>query len=77
LITSFCACAISAAVGPAGGGGAAAVVTAVLANELTEFVKLFVAVTVNVYSVDALNPEIVIGEAAPDALTPPGEEVTV
>ena len=77
LIASFCACAISAAVGPAGGGGAAVVVTAVLGNELTEFVKLFLAVTVNVYAVEALNPETVIGDAPPVALTPPGEEVTV
>jgi hypothetical protein len=37
----------------------------------------FVAVTVNVYAVPLARPPSVMGEAAPVALTPPGEDVTV
>jgi hypothetical protein len=32
---------------------------------------------VNVYAVAAVNPVIKMGEALPDAVTPPGEDVTV
>jgi hypothetical protein len=37
----------------------------------------FVAVTVNVYAVDALKPVTLMGEVLPVAVTPPGDEVTV
>ena len=37
----------------------------------------FVAVTVKVYAVPFVNPVTVSGEEAPDAVNPPGEEVTV
>jgi hypothetical protein len=37
----------------------------------------FVAVTVNVYAMFVVSPETVIGEAAPVAVRPPGEDVTV
>ena len=37
----------------------------------------FVAVTVNVYDVPLVNPEIVIGDVLPVPVKPPGELVTV
>jgi hypothetical protein len=36
----------------------------------------FVAVTVNVYAVPAVNPVTVIGEPAPEPTIPPGDDVT-
>jgi hypothetical protein len=42
-----------------------------------EVAAAFVAVTVNVYAVDAVKPETVIGDVPPDAVTPPGDAVTV
>ena len=38
---------------------------------------MFVAVTLNVYEVPFVRPVTVIGDDAPDAVNPPGEDVTV
>ena len=58
-------------------GGGAEVVTEVDAVEATDVAAAFEAVTVNVYAVEAVRPETVMGEVLPVAVTPPGEEVTV
>ena len=47
------------------------------AAEGSEVPTLFVAVTVNVYAVPLVNPIIAIGDDAEDAVSPPGEAVTV
>jgi hypothetical protein len=60
-----------------GAGGGALVVIAVDAVDATEVDAAFVAVTVNVYAVDAVKPETVMGDVPPDAVTPPGDAVTV
>ena len=52
-------------------------VTEVDAVEATDVAAAFEAVTVNVYAVEAVRPETVMGEVLPVAVTPPGEEVTV
>jgi hypothetical protein len=57
--------------------GGEEVVTDAEAEEATDVAAAFVAVTVNVYAVDAVNPETVIGDELPDAVIPPGDEVTV
>jgi hypothetical protein len=58
-------------------GAGAEVVTDVDAVDAIDVAAAFVAVTVNVYAVEAVKPETVIGEVLPVAVTPPGEEVTV
>jgi hypothetical protein len=60
-----------------GTGGGELVVIAVDAVDATEVAAAFVAATVNVYAVDAVKPETVMGEVPPDAVTPPGDDVTV
>jgi hypothetical protein len=47
------------------------------ADEASEVPTAFVAVTVNVYAVADCNPVTVSGDDAPEAVYPPGEEVTV
>jgi hypothetical protein len=60
-----------------GAAGGEEVVIDVDAVEATDVAAAFVAVTVNVYAVDAVNPETVIGDELPDTVIPPGDEVTV
>jgi hypothetical protein len=48
-----------------------------LAEDAEEVPALFVAVTVNVYAVPAVNPVTVIGDVVPVAVMEPGEDVTV
>jgi hypothetical protein len=52
-------------------------VTELLAEDAGDVPIAFVAVTVNVYAVPLLKPETVIGLEPPDAVTPPGLDVTV
>ena len=47
------------------------------ADELDVVPFAFVAVTVNVYPVPAVNPEIVNGEDSPVCVNEPGDDVTV
>jgi hypothetical protein len=47
------------------------------ADDGVELPRALVATTVNVYAVPAVNPVTVIGEDVPDAVIPPGLEVTV
>jgi hypothetical protein len=63
--------------GADGAAGGADVVIEFEAADGKEVAAPFVAVTVNVYGVDAFKPETVIGEELPDAVTPPGDDVTV
>jgi hypothetical protein len=60
-----------------GTGGGELVVIAVDAVDGAEVAAAFVAVTVNVYAVDAVKPETVMGDVPPDAVAPPGDAVTV
>jgi hypothetical protein len=53
------------------------VVTEFVALDATDVPLVFVAVTVKVYVVLALNPVTVIGELEALAVTPPGDDVTV
>jgi hypothetical protein len=60
--------------------GACGTVVAVIefeAEDADEFPLAFVAITVNVYAVFDASPVTVRGEAAPVAVNPPGEDVTV
>ena len=63
--------------GADGAAGGADVVIKFEAADGKEVAASFVAVTVNVYGVDAFKPETVIGEELPDAVTPLGDDVTV
>jgi hypothetical protein len=47
------------------------------AEDAAELPTLFVATTVKVYGVPLVRPVIVIGEEDPDAVKPPGLDVTV
>jgi hypothetical protein len=60
-----------------GAGGGEEVVIALDAADATEVRLPLLAVTVNVYVVDADKPVIEIGEVLPDAVIPPGDDVTV
>ena len=63
---------------PVGAPGAmAAGVTADEALEAAPVPMALVAVTVKVYAVPLASPVTVIGDEAPVAVSPPGEEVTV
>ena len=63
---------------PVGADGIAdVVVIEVDAVEAEDVPPEFVAVTVNVYDVPLVNPLIVIDDALPVAVKPPGELVTV
>ena len=59
-----------------GASGTVAGVTGEDAEE-DESPILFVATTVKVYSVPLVNPVNVSGDSEPDAVTPPGDDVTV
>jgi hypothetical protein len=52
-------------------------VTELEAEEATLVPAVLVAVTVKVYAVPLVNPLTVIGEELPDAVIPPGLDVTV
>jgi hypothetical protein len=67
----------SQAASHAGGGGGVAVVIDVDGAEATELIAPLFATAVKVYVVPELKPVTVIGEELPDAVTPPGVEVTV
>jgi hypothetical protein len=61
-------------------GAPGTVATGVTADDALEAVPVpteLVATTVKVYAVPLVSPVTVIGEEAPDAVRPPGEEVTV
>ena len=60
-----------------GASGTVAGVTELLASEALLVPRAFVAVTVNVYDTPLVKPVIVIGEAPPEAVKPPGLDVTV
>jgi hypothetical protein len=60
-----------------GAPGTVAGVTALLALEAVPVPTALVAVMVKVYEVPLVRPVTVIGEALPEAVTPPGLEVTV
>ncbi len=47
------------------------------ADDDKELPRAFVATTVNVYAVPAVNPETVTGEEVPVPVNPPGLEVAV
>jgi hypothetical protein len=56
---------------------AAAGVTLLDAALSAPYPTIFCAATVNVYAVPFVKPVIVIGEEAPVAVIPPGEDVTL
>jgi hypothetical protein len=60
-----------------GASGTVAGVAELLVPEAVLVPTVFVAVTVNVYAVPLVRPVTVIGDAPPEAVTPPGLEVTV
>ena len=60
-----------------GASGVVAGVTALLVADEILVPFALVAVTVNVYVVPFVRPVIVIGDAPPVAVNPPGLEVTV
>jgi hypothetical protein len=60
-----------------GACGTVVAVTLFEAEEAAEVPIAFVAVTVNVYEVDDVKPVTVNGEDAPEAVSPPGLDVTV
>ena len=60
-----------------GASGTVAGVTALLVPEEILVPYAFVAVTVNVYVVPLVSPVMVMGDAPPVAVMPPGLEVTV
>ena len=67
------------ALAPVGAPGtvAAVGVTGLVATEAAPVPTMLVAVTVKVYAVPLVKPLNTIGDAAPDAVVPPGLEVTV
>jgi hypothetical protein len=65
------------AVPTVGAPGTVAGTTELLVPEAMPVPTLFVAVTVKVYVTPLVNPVIVIGEAPPVAVIPPGLDVTV
>jgi hypothetical protein len=76
---TFAAAATQAAshTGGGGGGGGDKVVIGDDGADTTELTAPLFATTVKVYVVPEFKPVTVIGEELPDAVTPPGDEVTV
>ena len=77
-VNETAACAFPAVAVPiVGAPGTVARVTLLEGAEAGPVPAALVAVTVKVYAVPLVNPVTVTGDAAPEALMPPGFEVTV